>query len=83
MSKFLKEHGGEVMNMLTAEFDIDKYGEARERKGERRGEQRGREKEKERMTLELIKKNIPMQYIIEMTGWSIEKIEEFKEKNKL
>ena len=79
MSEFLKEHGGEVTNMLTAEFNIDRYGEVRERIGERRG----MDKEKERMALELIKMGMSLEDIARMTGWNIEKIEELRKLKKV
>jgi len=74
MREFLKEHSGEVLNMLTAEFDIEKYGDARER--------RGMEKANEKVALKAIKKNIPISDISEMTGLTVEKITELKKKIK-
>ena len=79
MSEFLKKHSGEVINMLTAEFNIDKYGDARERKGEKRGEIKG----KTEVVKEAIKMGMLSKDIARLTGWSIDEIEELKEKNKL
>ena len=68
--------------MLTAEFNIDRYGEARYKSGKRKGIEEGIEKGMERMVLNALKKKMPIKDIAEMTGWSDEKIKELKEKNK-
>ena len=79
MREFLKEHSGEVLNMLTAEFDIEKYGEAMRKSGEKSGIEKGIEK----VAVKAIKKNIPIEDISEMTGLTVDKIENLKKKNKL
>ena len=79
MQKFLKEHSGEVLNMLTAEFNIEKYGEAMRKSGEKKGEKKG----KIEVALEAIKVGMLLKDIARITGLGIEEIEELKKKNKL
>ncbi|MCL2772644.1 MAG: hypothetical protein FWD71_04765 [Oscillospiraceae bacterium] len=79
MCEFLKEYSGEVINMLTAEFDIDKYGEAMRKSGERKGIEKGIEK----VVLNAIKKNMPIEDIADMTGLTVDEINKLKHKNKV
>lgn len=78
MREFLREHSGEVINMLTAEFDIEKYGRVQFKSGEKQGIEKGVEK----VAINAIKKNIPVEDVADMTGLTIEKIKELKDQNK-
>ena len=73
MYNFLRNHSGEVINMLTAEFDINKYGDSRQKSGEKKG--------KKEIALNAIKEKMPLKAIAKITGLSIEELKELKKLN--
>jgi len=96
MRDFLKDYSGEVINMLTAEFDIEKYGEAMRKSGEKKGiiegekrgekkgmikgEKKGEKRGKIEVASEALKMGMLLNDIAKITGLSAEEIEKLKEK---
>ena len=86
MKDFLEEHGSEVVNMLSQEFDIEVarkvwQQEAEERgvkKGEKKGVKKGEKKGIEKIAREAIKINMPVEDIAKITGLTVNQIENLK-----
>ncbi len=80
ISDFLKDHSREVTGMLFKEISMEEYGEIRAREaydiGRTEGEQAGATQEKKEIAQNLKIKGIAPEVIAEVTGLTLEEIEE-------
>jgi hypothetical protein len=63
LREFLKKHGGEIMNLLSREFDIDLFIEARE------------EDAREEIAENLLKDGMSKEFVVKNTGLSTNQVE--------
>ena len=82
MKDFLEEHGSEVVNMLSQEFDIEiakkVWQEEAEERGIERGVKKGMERAMEKVAEEMIKAGVLTESITKFTGLTAERIENLR-----
>jgi predicted transposase/invertase (TIGR01784 family) len=68
LSEFLEKYGGDVVNILSREFNMDDFIQVKE------------EEKAEKIAENLIKRGTPLEFIVEDTGLSLEKVKKMAEK---
>jgi len=74
---FLKENAGEVMNMLTMEFDINVAEKIWREEGREEGLEKGREEEKEKIIKNLLSLGVNVEQIAKAAELDVEKIRDY------
>jgi predicted transposase/invertase (TIGR01784 family) len=67
LAEFLKRHSSEVLNMLTQEWNWDKYYDIRYEEGIQQGIQRGAEQRAYESARRMFARNVPLEQIAEFT----------------
>jgi len=81
LHKFLKEQGGEIVNLLKYEFKLKDAKRVWEEEAHEEGLEKGLEKAREEIAVNLLKKNkFSIDEISEISNLSVEKINKLKEK---
>ena len=78
MAEYLTIKRDEVFSMLDLQWDFEEAKLAWFKQGAKKGEERGREEERFELIKNLFNVGTPIQYIVNATGWSEEKLLEFK-----
>ena len=78
MAEYLIIKRDEVFSMLDLQWDFEEAKLAWFKQGAKKGEERGREEERFELIKNLFNVGTPIQYIVNATGWSEEKLLEFK-----
>jgi predicted transposase YdaD len=81
---FLKENAGEVMNMLTMEFDINVaekvWREEGREEGLEKGREEGREEEKEKIIKNLLSLGVNIEQVAKAAGLDVERVKDYARK---
>jgi hypothetical protein len=72
LSDYLKEHASEVINMLTAEWDINEA----QKVWKEEGREEGREEGMEKAVRLMLDDGLPMQRVAKISGWPVDKLQE-------
>ena len=75
LRQFLKEHGSEVMNMLTDNLTIDEIAAVRYEEGWEDGREEGRVERAKTIAINLLAKGSTPDFIHEITGLTLETIQ--------
>ena len=80
LKEFLEQHSGEVINMLYEEWDLEKFGAMQREEGIEIGREEGEKIRAMEVARRLLKRNRPVDEIIEDTGLTLKEIESLRQK---